>query len=160
MRVVAGAAIAVIIAAADSPDLTLIYVGAFGALITSIATAVGMILSARDTKARLKLAQDEADANRLHADEAAEALERSTSFVELEKALPGLGLLVDRWQKEATAEHDLRVAGQEKAMADHQLILRLQDEVSTLQAKLARSEAKNIELERRVQFLERQKETP
>ena len=53
-----------------------------------------------------------------------------------------------------------RVAGQEKARADHQLILRLQDEVSTLQAKLARSEAKNIELERRVQFLERQKETP
>jgi hypothetical protein len=136
-----------------------VVLGAIGAFLVSIATAGGLVWTIRYQREQLELARAEADSNRLRADEAAEALDRSTSFTELEKALPGLGLLVDRWQKEAADEYRLRIAAQEKAMADHQMILDLQDEVNRLKAQLAASQAKNVELERRVADLEAERDS-
>ena len=121
---------------------------AFASILTAISMGIKMIW---DKKQRDRSLNTEELGKRAEV--------RSVAFVELEKTIPGLGSLVDRWQKEASQsaqkveelekEHAARVAVLEKEQEEDRIEIRaLRKVVDQLTSQLRVANARISELER------------
>lgn len=139
-------AAATTVAPDTSPNLIVIYLSAIGAFIVSVGTAAGFVWNIYFKGKKLKMDQAEHSTT-----------VRSVTFDEMEAAIPGLGSLVDRWQKQAeTAWTEIeRLRASEEV--DRAKISELETQVRALTAELLLEKKKNMQLEDRVSELEGRK---
>lgn len=137
------------IAVASDPSI-IVYLSSIGAFIVAVATGASYFWGIMQQ--RKKLALDTQN------QESAQATStRSVTIEEMEAAIPGLGIMVDRWQKQAEtawAEIERLRASEE---VDRAKIAELETQVRALQSELILEKKKNMRLEERISELEERK---
>lgn len=137
------------IAAASDPSIV-VYLSSIGAFVVAVATGASYFWGIFQQRKKLKL-----DAQNQESTQSVST--RSVTIEEMEAAIPGLGIMVDRWQKQAVdawAEIERLKASEE---VDRAKIIELEAQVRALQSELILEKKKNMRLEERICELEERK---